>query len=196
MAFSTQLETWLNSQQPKTIATLSEVIKEKSFAIVFLILMTVPALPLPTGGITHFFEAITMLLSLEMIAGYQSIWLPEKWQHLQLSQNIQSKTLPFLIQKIRWCEKHSRPRLSVLMNHRYFMRLIGLVIFLLALVAFLAPPFSGLDTLPALGAVGIALAIILEDAVIGALSFIVGAAGTALVVGLSTFIWKYLTSAI
>jgi hypothetical protein len=48
--------------------------------------------------------------------------------------------------------------------------------------AALAPPFSGLDTLPALGVVLIALAIILEDGAFVVAGAVVGLAGLALIV--------------
>ncbi len=43
------------------------------------------------------------------------------------------------------------------------LRFIGIVVFGFALVAFVAPPFSGLDTLPALGVVILSLGLILGD---------------------------------
>jgi hypothetical protein len=48
-----------------------------------------------------------------------------------------------------------------------------------------APPFSGLDTLPALGVVLLSLGVLLEDALIAAAGIAVGAGGIALVVLLS-----------
>ena len=66
---------------------------------------------------------------------------------------------------------------SVLTRRAPVMALIGL-----ALAALLAPPFSGLDTLPSLGAVFIALAIILEDVVALAIGLAVGAGGVVLIV--------------
>ena len=46
--------------------------------------------------------------------------------------------------------------------------------------AFLAPPFTGLDTLPALGVVLISLGVLLEDALIAAAGAILGVVGVAL----------------
>ncbi len=51
----------------------------------------------------------------------------------------------------------------------------------LAVAAALAPPFSGLDTLPSLGAVAVALAIILEDAVVLAIGAVIGTVGILLI---------------
>ena len=62
------------------------------------------------------------------------------------------------------------------------LRLLGLLLVGLAVAAAIAPPFSGLDTLPALGAVGVALAIILEDVVILAIGVVVGTGGVVLMI--------------
>ncbi len=58
--------------------------------------------------------------------------------------------------------------------------------------AALAPPFSGLDTLPALGAVAIALAIILEDIVVLAIGIVIGTGGVILIVTIGAAIVRIL----
>lgn len=186
--FSTDLESWLNSKSPKTLAGLSEVFAEKSFAITFLILMSIPALPIPTGGVTHVFEIIVMLMSLELIMGQSTIWLPSKWKNKKLGKTIETKTLPYLIKRIRWFERFSRPRLGGVLSNRVTVSVMGIVIFCLTLTAFAAPPFTGLDTLPALGVVFISLGIILEDILGALIGLVIGAAGVGLVIGLGTAI--------
>ena len=56
-AFSDELEAWLRSEDAKTVGSLGRVFQEKSFAVTVLLLMFLPAIPAPTGGITHVFEA-------------------------------------------------------------------------------------------------------------------------------------------
>ena len=46
--------------------------------------------------------------------------------------------------------------------------------------AFFAPPFTGLDTLPALGVVLLSLGVLLEDVIVVAVGLVVGAAGVLL----------------
>jgi len=46
--------------------------------------------------------------------------------------------------------------------------------------AFLAPPFTGLDTIPALGVVLLSLGVLLEDFAVVAVALVVGGAGIAL----------------
>jgi hypothetical protein len=64
--------------------------------------------------------------------------------------------------------------------------LFGVVVFALALMAFLAPPFSGLDTLPSLGVVVLGLGVLLEDSLVAAAGLIVGALGALVVVALGS----------
>ncbi len=179
--FSDQLEDWLRSEQPKTLRALGDVFGEKSFAVTILFLMFVPALPLPTGGVTHVFEVITVVLAAQMVLGRRTIWLPQRWQRRELGALTTGKAVPFMIRRIRWFERFSRPRGARLFRQRSFLRLLGLVLIGLAVAAAAAPPFSGLDTLPALGAVAVALAIILEDVVVLGIGLAVGTAGVALI---------------
>lgn len=67
-------------------------------------------------------------------------------------------------------------------KQRWMHRLLGLLLMAFAIAAAFAPPFSGLDTLPALGAVGVALAIILEDAVVLLIATALGTGGVILMI--------------
>jgi hypothetical protein len=179
--FSTQLESWLQGDSPKTLGALGDVFAEKSFAVTILLLMFIPALPLPTGGITHIFELITVVLGFEMVLGLRTILVPERWRRRELGSLTTEKAVPFIVRRIRWFERFSRPRGAALFEQRWFLRILGLVFIALALAAALAPPFTGLDTLPALGAVVVALAVILEDVVVLGIGLVIGAGGVALI---------------
>lgn len=178
--FSDQLETWLKGKQPKTLDSLDHVFQDKSFAITFLILMIFPALPLPTGGITHIFEIIVMLLCLELMVGIRTPWLPKKWKHMHLGKTLTGKVIPTMMRWIRWFERHSTTRGRWIFRAPLFQQLIGIIVFILTLSAFLAPPFTGLDTLPSLGVVVISLAIILDDALMLLSGIAIGIAGVVL----------------
>jgi hypothetical protein len=181
MAFSDQLEAWLNTEDSKTIGELGRVFSEKSFAVTILFLMFFPALPLPTGGVTHVFEAVTVLLAVEMVIGARSIWLPARWRDRALGATTTDKAIPFMMRRIRWLERFSKPRAASLFHQRWFLRILGVVFAGLALAAAVAPPFSGLDTFPALGAVFVALALILEDVLALAIGLAIGAGGVVLI---------------
>ena len=176
---SQQLERWLKSPGTKTIGNLLDVFEEKSFAILFVLLMGVPAIPAPTGGATHVFEVITVLLALQLIVGRDEIWLPQRWKDKELSGPRQQKFLEKLMGIIRWLERFSKPRFRFLFDRRLTNIAFGLVIVGLSVAAFLAPPFSALDTLPALGAVLISLGVLLEDFAFVIVGAVIGAAGVA-----------------
>src|SRR5438128_12372940 len=108
---SESLEGWLQGEGDKTLGSLVEVFGEKSFAILLVLLLGVPALPLPTGGVTHIFELIAALIAVELIAGRHEVWLPQRWRARELGGARQQRFIAGLMRLIRWLERHSRPRL-------------------------------------------------------------------------------------
>ncbi len=177
---SAPLKRWLDGDGKKTVDGLIELFGRGGFALLFVILLAVPALPLPTAGATHVFEAIAVLLAVQLVAGRNVIWLPKRWRHLQLAGPRQQKFLSGLMKVIRWLERFSRPRLRFLFEHRLTDVVFGLLVIALSVAAFVAPPFSGLDTLPSLGVVLLALGVLLQDAAVVVLALVVGAAGIVL----------------
>jgi hypothetical protein len=180
--FSDDLERWLRSDESKTLRALGDVFEEKSFAATILFLMFLPALPVPTGGVTHLFEAITVVLAAQMLIGRRTIWLPDRWARRELGATVTDRAIPFIIRWVRRVERYSRPRGAFLFRQRLMLPVFGLIFMALAVAAALAPPFSGLDTLPAMGAIGVALAIIFEDVLLLLLGFVLGTAGVVLIV--------------
>src|SRR5436190_1643634 len=150
---SDQLEGWLKQPGARTLGSLTELFGEKSFAFLFILLMAVPALPLPTGGATHVLEIITALLALELIVGRGCVWLPARWKRVEMGGKRRTRFTKALLKRIRWIERYSRPRLGGLLRGRLSGAVFGLIVLVLTVFAFVAPPFSGLDTLPSLGVV-------------------------------------------
>jgi hypothetical protein len=179
---SDELESWLHGEGKgagdKTLGGLIEVFEKRAFAIVFVILMAVPALPLPTAGATHVFEIIATLLALELIAGRDEIWLPRRWRARTLATN--GRFITALVKVVRRLERLSRPRLRFVFGHRLSNIVFGLLVAGGSIAAFLAPPFTGLDTLPALGVVLVSLGVLFEDFLLVAVGLVVGAAGIVL----------------
>ena len=139
-----------------------------------------PALPLPTGGATHVLELIAMLLAVELIAGRDDVWLPRRWARLGVGGPRQQRFVHGLLRMVRRLERVSRPRLRFLFEHRLANVAFGTLVLAGSAAAFLAPPFTGLDTLPALGVVLVSIGVLLEDAVVVLLGVIAGAVGVTL----------------
>ena len=177
---SEELQEWLTGDGDRTLGGLVDAFGEKSFAIIFVVLLGVPALPLPTGGATHVFEIIAALLALELIVGRRQVWLPERWKGVKLGGDKQQKFIGGLTRLIRRLERLSRPRLAFLFDHRLSRLVFGLLVLAGSAGAFFAPPFTGLDTLPALAVVLISLGMLLEDFLVVVAGLIVLVAGVAL----------------
>lgn len=180
MKLSDELQSWLTGDAEKTVGGLIELFGKRSFAILFVVLLGVPALPLPTGGATHVFEIIAVLLALELIAGRENIWLPRRWRGLELAGDKQRRLITALMKVIRGLERVSRPRLRFVFGHRASNIAFGLLVIVGSVAAFVAPPFTGLDTLPSLGVVVLSLGVLLKDILVVAAALVIAAAGIIL----------------
>src|SRR3954468_18371742 len=171
---SDELERWLAGDGDKTLGGLIELFEEKAFALLFVLLLGVPALPIPTGGATHVFEVIAVLLALQLIVGREHIWLPQRWRKLELAGKNKERFLTGLMKMIRRLERFSKPRFRFLFQHRLSNILFGTLVIAGSVGAVVAPPFTGLDTLPALGVVLLSLGVLLEDVVVVVVALVVG----------------------
>ncbi|HUH80787.1 MAG TPA: exopolysaccharide biosynthesis protein [Solirubrobacteraceae bacterium] len=174
------LQQWFDGDEDKSLGGLNDLFGRGAFAVAFVLLLAVPALPLPTGGATHVFEVIAMLLALQLVVGRSEVWLPERFRRLELAGARQQRFIERLMRLIRRLERISRPRARFLFGGRASNIAFGLLVLAGSLGAFLAPPFTGLDTLPALGVVLLSLGVILEDAVVAIAGVAVGAGGVVL----------------
>ncbi len=186
MRFSTELDDWLKSDAPKSLGALGDVFAEKTIALTIMLLLIVSATPLPTGGIMFVFQIGAAIVAVQVMLGRRKIWLPARWRHRELGAAWTTKAIPFIIRRVRWFERHSRPRWSSLYERRFFYRLLGVGLLILSVTSALAPPLSGLDTLPALGGVIIALSMILKDVVWLVIGAVIGTGGILLFIAVGT----------
>jgi hypothetical protein len=177
---SDQIERWLDASDDHTVGALLDLFEEKGFALLFIILLGVSALPLPTGGATHVFDIIAVLVAAQLVAGKNKISMPKRWCKVPLAGSKQQRFLSALLKLLRFLERSSRPRLRVLFDHRASNIVFGLTAITFTAGAFVAVPFSGLDTLPALGVVLVSVGVLLEDFAIVSVGWFVGVAGIAL----------------
>lgn len=181
---SERLRAWASSGGDRTVGTLIEAFGDKSFAVLFVFLLGVPALPLPTGGATHLLELIAMLLALQLLVGRDSVWLPRRWRAVNLAGGKRERLVERLLGLIAWLERRSKPRGRRLFASRSGNVLFGALVLIGTAGAFIAPPFSTLDTLPALGVVVLSIGVLMEDVVIAGAGVAIGAGGIALIVAL------------
>jgi hypothetical protein len=173
-----------------SIGSLADALDERSFAIVLMILMIPSALPIPTGGVTHVLEIFAALIALQMVVGRRQLWIPARFARKELGETFTGKAAPKMLRFIRWFERHARPRVSRLLETRAAVAILGVLMLALVVGAFVAPPFSGLDTLPSLGVVVICLGIVFSDGLIVAGGLVIGIVGVALEIALGAAVWS------
>jgi hypothetical protein len=189
--FSDDLEACLQESEHLTLGDLVDVLDERGFALVLMLLLFPSALPIPTGGVTHVFEIGAVLVVAQMIVGRRELWLPRRVADHQLGDTFRGKALPAVIKRVRWLEQFARPRLERVLSTRVTSSVLGVALLLFVAGAFVAPPFTGLDTLPSLGVVVVCLGLVFSDAVIVGAGLVVGTGGIALEVALGSLIWSF-----
>ena len=171
------IEIWLNGDADKTISGAVSSFGDKVLPILIIMLMSLPALPIPTGGISHVMEVISILLSVQMFFGIDRLLFPKSWQHRRLPASFEKKGFGLLIKQLKRVEAHSRMR-GEWVTKRAFVKKLTAGLSLIGIVAAMfAPPFSGLDTFPAFGVVILMLGYIMSDAIfwlIGSVIILIG----------------------
>src|SRR3954466_11984710 len=137
---SDQLEGWLTSDGDKTLGSLIELFEEKSFAILFVLLLGVSALPIPTGGATHVFIVIAVIVAAQLVVGRDHFWIPKRWRGASVGGGRQERFIKALLRLLRFLERFSRPRLAFVFDHALTNAVFGLVVIVLTAGAFFAPP--------------------------------------------------------
>jgi hypothetical protein len=175
-----------------TIGQLNDTLDERGFALVLMLLLLPSALPIPTGGVTHVLELCAVVVTLQMIAGRSDLWLPRRVATRSLGGTFTDKAAPKMLRFLRWFERHSRPRGTRLLETRFAVSALGAVLLVFVVGAIVAPPFSGLDTLPSLGVVVVCIGLLLHDALIAAGGVLVGVVGVVLAIVLGAAVWSLL----
>ena len=186
---SDQLEAQLDEPEA-TVGSLTDALDERGFAVVLMIVMIPSALPIPTGGVTHVLEVFGALIAIQMIFRRRALWIPARLARAELGATFTGKAAPKMLRFIRWFERRTRPRLPRLVESPTIEVVLGIVLLVFVVGAFVAPPFSGLDTLPSLGVVVICLGLVLSDGLVVIGGLVVGVFGLALEVALGAELWS------
>jgi hypothetical protein len=157
------LKDWRDSPGDKTLGGLIDAIGPRSFALLFIVLLGLPALPIPTGGITHVLVIVAMLLALQLVVGRKTVWVPGRWRAVEFDGGAKGKFIDSVIKYATKLERYSKPRMTWLFGHWWSDVAYGVAVLAGTLAAFLAPPFTGLDTIPALGVLVLSVGVIMED---------------------------------
>lgn len=138
---------------------LMDGLGERSFGFVLLLFGVLSAIAIIPGLAT--ITAIPLLFfGLQMLAGYRTPWLPKFISERSFAKADLLATVERAVPAMRWVETISRPRLQFLIG-RFGERLLGLLVFILAVV--IALPGPGTNFAPGVAIAFMAIAIIERD---------------------------------
>lgn len=138
---------------------LMDGLGERSFGFVLLLFGVLSAIAIVPGLATII--AIPLLFfGLQMLAGYRTPWLPKSISERSFAKADLLATIERAVPAMRWVETICKPRLLFLIG-QVGERLLGLLVFILAIV--IALPGPGTNFAPGVAIAFMAIAIIERD---------------------------------
>jgi hypothetical protein len=131
---------------------------ERSFG--FLLLLFGVACAIAPPGFATLFSVPLLFFGLQMLAGYRTPWLPASIAQRSFLKTDLEKTIRRAVPAMRWVEMICKPRLQFLIGN-LGERLLGLLVFVLAVV--IALPGPGTNFPPGVAIAFMSIAIIERD---------------------------------
>lgn len=132
-----------------TLKDILELAGERTFGFLFVILSLPSALPIPAPGYSVPFGIVLFVLAIQLIAGRERPWLPEKWRDRSFDLKQVQKVIKAGVPWLQRIETLSRPRLSYICTSRTGRTIIGSAIALMAISMMIPLPLT--NTAPAMG---------------------------------------------
>ncbi|MCH4905147.1 exopolysaccharide biosynthesis protein [Cylindrospermopsis raciborskii CHAB3438] len=150
LTFSEEIKSLLQrlAHQPLTLGDVLETTSQRGFILVIALLVLPFLFPMPPG-LTGPLGSACLLLSLQMLLGRRSPWLPKKIANYQFPRVFAQTILHNLGRVTRLLEKIARPRLTKLANHDITWRCNGLCISWLAILLISPVPLT--NPIPTIG---------------------------------------------
>ncbi len=169
MALSEDLKNLLKkkAQSPVSFGELVDTAGDRAFGVVFLLLSFPSALPMPATGISTPLGIAMFLLAIQMMAGREQIWVPQRVRKLSLAFGAADKMIRALSWVFRWFEKILKPR-WLWIHQKNVRRITAFHIALLCIVMQVPIPLT--NTIPAAVIFVQALALTEDDGLVGFLA--------------------------
>jgi hypothetical protein len=134
--------------------------KDRTFGLGILVFALPNAIPLGIPGISSICAVPIILFSLQLMLGFQQVWLPAWLSRQSISENTFRKSVQICMPALKFIEMFIRPRLDAFASKRA-EKFVGLVIAVLAFVIFLPIPFG--NFVPSLCMCALAIGILEKD---------------------------------
>ncbi len=171
LKFSQEIKLLLQrlAEQPLTLGDILAETSERGFSLVMALLVLPFLFPMPPG-LTGPFGGACLLLSMQMILGKRSPWLPKKIANYKFPRSLSQVILQNLSRVTRILEKITRPRLAQIANHNWTWRLNGLCISWLTVLLISPIPFT--NPIPTVGILLLAVAAIESDGLLMCIGYL------------------------
>ncbi|WP_339378714.1 exopolysaccharide biosynthesis protein [Calothrix sp. NIES-2100] len=183
LRFSQEIKSLLQNlaEQPLTLGEILAKTSERGFSLVIALLVLPFLFPMPPG-LTGPFGAACLILSLQMVLGRRSPWLPKKIANYKFPRRFAHVLLHNMRRVTRIVEKIARPRLPKIANSNWAWRFNGFCISLLTLLLITPIPFT--NPIPTVGILLLAVATIESDGLLMCISYVF----TVLITGIFAFL--------
>jgi len=162
-----------------TIGECLDTFREGGFSLLIMLFAAPLALPLPAVGVATVIAIPIMILSLQLMMGRATPWMPKKWAAKELSMTSIRKVTGYIIPLLHKIEWLLKPRLTILTSN-IGHKITGLACVICTISVALPIPFS--NTVPSAGIVLMMIGLLERDglAIIGGM--ILGALGITLTI--------------
>ncbi|MCC0044610.1 MAG: exopolysaccharide biosynthesis protein [Brucellaceae bacterium] len=159
------------SAGPVTVEMIRDALGDRSFAALLVFCALLNLLPLPPGS-TLLFGPPLILITVQMIAGHQTVWLPRSWLRRSVGLERFRSMIDRLAPQLERLERLVKPRRWPFESATTSDRVIGVIGLVLAIAVTLPIPLG--NWLPAFAVAIIGLSLSERDGVFLALGTAVG----------------------
>jgi hypothetical protein len=176
--------------EPLTLGTIVEQTAERGFSLVMALLVLPFLFPVPPG-LTGFSGSACILMSLQMILGRKTPWLPQRLKQIEFPPALSQALLKHIHRLTALLEKITRPRLRRIATHPFIWRINGLVIAWLALLLIAPIPFT--NPIPTIGILLLLVAMLEADGLLMCIAYGLSAVITVACLGIAYAVWQGVT---
>ncbi len=179
LRFSQEIKSLLQrlTEQQLSLGEILAETCERGFSLVIALLVLPFLLPMPPG-LTGPFGGACLLLSVQMVLGRHSPWLPRRIARYKFPRPFAQLLLKNLQRLTKILEKIARPRLKKIANNPLTWRINGFCISWLTILLILPIPFT--NPIPTIGILLLAVATIEADGLLICISYVITALITLL----------------
>ncbi|NDJ22317.1 exopolysaccharide biosynthesis protein [Nostoc sp. B(2019)] len=188
LRFSQDIKSLLQrlSEQSLTLGDILAETSERGFSLVIALLVLPFLFPMPPG-LTGPFGTACLLLSVQMVLGRRSPWLPKRIANYKFPRSFAQLLLQNLGRLTKVSQKIARPRLAKIAHHPLTWRINGLCISWLTLLLISPIPFT--NPIPTVGILLLAVATIESDGLLICISYVITALITLLFAFIGYALW-------